>query len=533
MFGTDSEESPGNEEFRVKRLTVQLQLWVLVALVFQNIPAAAQDGNAQLEFGISFDHLYSKETKSGTLYLLLSSELNGEPRLHMNQGHFQGFIFSYEFEDLAPDQDIVFNSKSLGYPGPLADLKPGRYAIQAILDVNPTKCDPSHAHNNGVSFSKRLELNPKTSGHIDIVIQKELLRQNKPRRQRVNYEYIESRLVGRQIGSRFFVNASVVMPINYTPESKRRYPVQYWFADLGENTRSSLKYFQKRGLYAPMAGEDGRIGKEFIFVLIDSTCRNGYHGWVDSPNNGSFRKALYREILPFIESHYPIDDSPSARFLVGKGAGGLAALNILIDRPDYYAAAWALAPDPVDFHDYFGLDLYAKPLPNAFVDAAGQPRSLLRQNGKTIVTFEEQVRYETVVRTGNLLQSYNAAFGGLGKDLQPARLVDPKTGNIDEKVAARFRRHDFSNRIQKNWSQIAVHLDGKINIIVGDADDLDLDRPVARLKALLDKKHMKNSIEIVPQLNHAGVDDRKILLGVQRSIMALWLRESQEKEKSD
>jgi hypothetical protein len=42
-------------------------------------------------------------------------------------------------------------------------------------------------------------------------------------------------------------------------------------------------------------------------------------------------------------------------------------------HPDFFARAWATAPDPVDFDDFVGVDLY-DPAVNLFVDPEARPR---------------------------------------------------------------------------------------------------------------------------------------------------------------
>ncbi|MFT7619489.1 MAG: pimeloyl-ACP methyl ester carboxylesterase [Planctomycetota bacterium] len=521
MFGADIEGILLHEEFGVNRPFVKclsisfLTLW---------LAAFAADAKAQddgLQFHVSFTRDYARKAKTGTIYLLVSKDLNGEPRTHMARGSFDGFIFRRTITDLKTDEAVIFNWESLGYPGPLALVKPGRYNVQALLDVNQTRSEPGFAHGNGISSSRRMQINPKTGGNIEITIEKEVIQPKRDPRYRVHYEHIESRIVGRQLGSRFFVEVTVVMPINVLAYPDKVYPIQIWLPDIGENTRNTLKYYQERGLYTPLAGKIGEFGKEFIFILLNTTCRNGYHGWTDSQNNGSFRKALYEEILPVLKERFPIADGQESRFLVGKGAGGLAALNLLANRPDFYAGAWALAPDPVDFHDFYGLDLYAEPLANAF-KVGDLERPLVRHAGKAIVTMKQQVRFENVVKSGNLLQSYDASFGERGADLRPKPLIDARTGKINPKAAARFRKRDFANTLRTNWATLGSKIQSKINIIVGDQDDFYLHRPVTRLKAFLDEKNAKANITVIPKLDHKAMNNREIHLKIQADIMKQW-----------
>ncbi len=499
---------------------------MVLGLLILGASLPAQGPKEPLRFSISFDPHFSRQAQTGTVYLLISPNLGGEPRRALNEGSFEGFLLSRKVTDWKAGEPLVFTVDDAAYPAPLLELPPGRYAIQALLDTNPTRCQPGASHGNGHSFSRRLDLDPATSGKVELVIKKEILRRRREDQLRVHHEYIESRLVGRQIGHRFFVHAAVIMPINATPGSNRTWPVQYWFADLGEDTRSAIKYFQRRGLYTPRAAADEQFGKEFIFVLLDSQCREGYHFWADSPRNGSFRRALFDEILPHLESSYPMDTRPAARFLVGKGAGGLTALNLLSERPNFYAGAWTFAPDPVDYHDFFGLDLYANPLPNAFRDTRGRERILARREGAPLVSIKQQVAYEQVLPTGSLFHSYDAAFSPLGDNLRSIPLIDPTNGNLNSRAVRRFRGQDFLARLQQHWDQLGPALEGKIHIQVGAEDEFFLNRGAASLASFLQQKKARHSIEILKGIDHAGVDAFDIQIKAQKQMLQRWLMSS-------
>src|SRR3546814_18826164 len=65
---------------------------------------------------------------------------------------------------------------------------------------------------------------------------------------------------------------------------------------------------------------------------------------------------------------------------------------------------------------------------------------------------------------------------------------DRATGKIHPAVAAYWRDHyDIAHIVERDWARLQPDLDGKIHLIVGDADTFYLDGPAHRLKAVLDR----------------------------------------------
>ena len=57
-----------------------------------------------------------------------------------------------------------------------------------------------------------------------------------------------------------------------------------------------------------------------------------------------------------------MDGHASGRFLNGHSSGGWATLQLQTHYPKIFGGTWSTSPDPSDFHDFTGVDLYA---PNA------------------------------------------------------------------------------------------------------------------------------------------------------------------------
>jgi hypothetical protein len=76
-------------------------------------------------------------------------------------------------------------------------------------------------------------------------------------------------------------------------------------------------------------------------------------------------------------------------------------------------------------------------------------------------------------------------YGPRGEDGRPVPLWDPKTGNIDRKVAEHWKRYDLRMVLEKDWDTLGPKLRGKLHIWVGEADDFFLNNAVHRLESFL------------------------------------------------
>jgi esterase/lipase superfamily enzyme len=117
---------------------------------------------------------------------------------------------------------------------------------------------------------------------------------------------------------------------------------------------------------------------ELLHVYLDVALGDGYHYFVNSSNTGPWERALIEELIPELERAFPIVSSPNARFLTGHSSGGWSALWLQIKHPDYFGGVWSVSPDPVDFSDFFGIDLSPDSRDNFYRDPNGIDRKVAR-----------------------------------------------------------------------------------------------------------------------------------------------------------
>jgi hypothetical protein len=294
----------------------------------------------------------------------------------------------------------------------------------------------------------------------------------------------------------------VLRPPGYDAAGDARYPVVYWTLGFG-------------GRLSTLVGRAVRFHQEMatgqtppmIYVLLDQSSSTGAHVFADSQNNGPWGEALTTELIPDLEQHYRMDARPGGRLLTGHSSGGWATLWLQTRYPKLFGGTWSTSPDPSDFHDFVGIDLYAVDA-NVYRRPDGTPHPVVRDKGKVLITFEQFARLERVIGPyGGQLASFEWVFSPKGPDGRPVPLFDRDTGVVDPDVAAYWRDHfDIAWRLAHNWSALQPDLDGKIHVIVGSVDTYYLDGSARRLKAVLDGLGAKAQVRIIDGRNHMDLN---------------------------
>jgi len=199
-----------------------------------------------------------------------------------------------------------------------------------------------------------------------------------------------------------------------------------------------------------------------------------------------------------------MDAKPSGRFLTGHSSGGWFALWAMVRYPKLFGGSWPTSPDPVDFRDFLGGDLYA-PGANMYRDAEGAPRPLERDHDKVLGTIEQAAKLEAVLGSdGGQFRSFDWTFSPRRADGTPAFMFDRVSGAVDRSVAAYWRdNYDIVHRIEADWTRLKRDLDGKVHVTVGTADSYYLDGSVHRLEAALRRVGGRADFTFVPGATHS------------------------------
>lgn len=311
---------------------------------------------------------------------------------------------------------------------------------------------------------------------------------------------IRSELLTQFYGEDDSLVAAVILPASYHQEKDRVYPTVYVFGGWGSGIYSGLGFQQKR------YGMSG-YGSEKIFIMVNHECRSGFHNFCSSETNGPREETFFSELLPYIEKEYRVNRDPRTRFLVGQSSGAWAALWLLVNYPDRFGGVYAGSPDPVDFTEFIGTNIYENGA-NIYFDKAGGDKRLVNLRRNPADSADRGLRVRDLVDLdrlagwGEQMYSFDATFSRRGPDGGPAHLFDWETGVVDPAVAASWERYDLSMKISRLHKYNKQALQSKIHIYVNEHDLFDLDEPVKCFRDILNREGIGAYIHIFPAAGH-------------------------------
>jgi hypothetical protein len=379
----------------------------------------------------------------------------------------------------------IDNSNAVGFPGKLADLKPGEYTVQAVVDLNLGGRAIGDSPGNVYSEPQKIKLNPQTSGTIAISCKQVAHEIGLIETNRLKDFRVKSTLLSDWYHRPTYLKAGVVLPTEYLSDPHRKFPIVYEIPGFGgtynEDADGSLD-------------ETEKDHQPFIVVVLDPNCPTGHCVFADSANNGPWGKALTTEMIPAIDKAFRTEGDPGARYLRGHSSGGWSSLWLQVEYPLVFGGVWSTSPDPVDFRDFQRIDLY-EPGVNMFTDEHGKPRPLARIGTRPYLYYKAFSDMERPIR-GEQLGSFEAVFSPRGKDGQPEKLWNRDTGDVDENVAEAWRKYDIDDKLKTEWYKIGPTLEGKLHVFVGDTDTFYLEGAVKLLKANLTKLGSDAEVQI-------------------------------------
>jgi S-formylglutathione hydrolase FrmB len=463
------------------------------------------------------DALAKKEAGPGGV--VKSVELS---EFHPEAGNVAAREVPYFAPGATADIDV---DSSLTFPGGFSQLPPGDYDVQAVLDVNhnynysertpgdllsgvaAVHLDASTADGPTVTLSETVPERdpwhpefPPNFPAARVAEVRKLLADLRPNVELVDFT---SPSLTAFWGREQHIRGWALLPPGYREHPSEKYPTVYFTHGYGAQLNGLLRYAAEfnqamaKGQMPPM-----------IWILLDESLPGGTHEFADSVNNGPWGHALTTEFIPYFEGIYRTDGKPSSRFLNGHSSGGWATLWLQTRYPAVFGGTWSTSPDPSDFHDFTGVDLYAAHA-NVYYKADGSPYPIMRDKGQVVATIKTFAQMETVLGPyGGQFESFEWVFSPRGKDGRPQPMFNRATGDVDPAVVEYWREHyDIAHLVKQNWPQLKPDLDGKIHLIVGTADTFYLDGAAHRLQAVLDGLGAKSDFRYLPGKTHFDLYD--------------------------
>ena len=503
--------------------------------------AATPDKSAKAtstSFAVSFPAERSATALDGRIILLLSPDLTGEPRSHVDPDEplSSPYIFGLNVEGLAPGQPVVVDDKAFGWPATtLSQVPAGNYLAQVVLNRYETfhladgrvlKLPPDQGEGqqwatkpgNLYSAPIALHIDPAHPVGTALTLDKQIGPIQPPTdSEYIRHIRIRSELLSKFWGRDVYLAAHVLVPKDFDRHPEAHYPVMVFHGHFPDDITgfrtippdADLKpdysqRFHLAGYNRIQQQENYAFFEKWIsadfprFLVVEIQHANPYYDdsyAVNSANLGPYGDAINNELIPEIERRFRGIGAGWARFTYGGSTGGWEALATQVFYPDMYNGAFAACPDPIDFRAYSVINIYEDA--NAYTlkgQAATVERPAQRNYLGEVFTTQRDTNYMELAlgdkgRSGGQYDIWTAVFGPAGKDGYPQPLIDKLTGTIDREVAAYWREHyDLSHIIERDWGTLAPKLQGKIHIYVGSADTFYLNDAVyftqERLEAL-------------------------------------------------
>jgi hypothetical protein len=217
-----------------------------------------------------------------------------------------------------------------------------------------------------------------------------------------------------------------------------------------------------------------------------------------------------------------MDARPSGRLLNGHSSGGWATLQLQVNYPQVFGGTWSTSPDPSDFHNFTGPDLYS-PHANLYHKADGTAWPIMRDKGQVQATLEQLAKLEAVLGPyGGQMSSFDWVFSPKGPSGAPEPMFDRVTGDVDPQVVAYWHDHyDLAHLTEEHWARNGNLLKGRIHLFVGTADTFYLDGSAHLFEARLNRLGAASHFTYIPDRTHFDLykigDDR---MGLMWQIMS-------------
>jgi hypothetical protein len=471
------------------------------------------------KFQISYPPAASAGPVTGRLILILATK--GEPEPRLTVGPNGPALFGLDLDQLQPNQSVTVDQTTLGFPKPLADLPPGGYFAQAIINVY-TQVHRSDGHTLWVHLNDGMqEVFNNASGNLYSQVQKVHIgsggtfslavdRVIPPAQVAADTEWVKhvrirSEKLSAFWGHPIYINATVLLPKGYADHPDAHYPTVYTMGhevpftfDPKPGPSPTEQQMEERGLESGHQFYQSWTGDRFPRMIAVSFQQqtpffpDSYS--VNSVNQGPYGDAMIEEVIPYLESHFRMIAKPYARLVEGASTGGWQTLALQLYHPDFFGGAWVLQPDPISFRHYQMVNAYQDA--NAFSVPSGPFTTAVRPmrrstEGQVTITVHDLSLFEAVLgsrgRSGYQFEAWEAIYGPIGADGYPIPLWNKETGQIDHTVADYMRDHgyDLLEYTKRNWTMLGPKIVGKLHFFCGDMDNFYLNLAVYDYQAFL------------------------------------------------
>lgn len=470
--------------------------------------AGAPPQEASLRFEVSFPASCHPDPITGRMFVILARKDDKPPCQQV--GRYGVQLFGLDVSPLHPGEKVIIDNTTLGYPiERISDLKPGDYQIQAMLN-RYTRFDRADGHTvwlhmdqgegqrwtrspgNLHSAPRKITIGPASEPRIELVTDQVIPPIETPADTAwVKRIRIQSPCLTEFWGRPIFIGATILLPKGYDQHADVFYPTVYQHGHFSR--RAPFRFSEKLDNEFSGAWNSEKFPR-FIAVTIQHPTPYFDDSYaVNSANNGPYGDAIHQELIPEIERRFRCIRAGYARVLTGGSTGGWESFALQVFYPDFYGGTWSFAPDPLDFRNVEGINIYA--YDNAFFKEYEWYRVPIintrdSETGEIRLTSRQRITMELVNgtrgRSGGQLDVWASVFGPVGEDGYTRPLFDKRTGKIDPDVAQYWKEnYDLRHIMETRWAELGPKLVDKLHIICGRMDNFYLNIGVQHMEEFL------------------------------------------------
>ncbi len=482
--------------------------FVFIIIIFFAFPKPGNSHGEALRFEVSFPEFYSQSPLTGRMFVILARDDDREPREQV--GRYGVQLFGEDFSNLEPGENITIDKSTLGYPvNKMMDLEPGEYYIQAVLNKY-TRFNRSDGHTvwmhmdqwegqrwtrspgNAYSPPRKITLDPAEKGPVSLSVSEVIPPIEVPEDTKwVKRIKFQSRILSEFWGHPIYIGATVLLPKGYEDHPDVYYPTVYQQGHF--SLRAPFRFSEDLDNEFSGAWNSSQFPR-FIAVTIQHPTPYFDDSYaVNSANNGPYGDAIHQELIPEIEKRFRCIPRSYARVLTGGSTGGWESFALQVFYPDFYGGTWSFAPDPLDFRNVEGINIYE--YDNAFTKKYEWYRVPIintrnSHTGEIRLTSRQRITMELVNgtkgRSGQQLDVWSSVFGPVGPDGYTKPLFDKRTGVIDPEVAQYWKKnYDLRYLMETHWDELGPKLVDKLHVICGHMDNFFLNIGVYHMEDFL------------------------------------------------
>ena len=479
-----------------------LKVWFIALVVFLPAAAFAQESASPGagRFRVVFDEAVQKDAYTGRVYVVLGRGSRPEPRRQMTNWFNPAQTLAVDAAGIAPGAAVDVGDTTLAFPKARGEIQAGEYWAQAVARRSLDAPSPGEGAGDLYSQPVKVSFDAASDGVMELRLTEVVTERAFKETESVKLVELRSRLLSDFHGREYTVRATVGLPLDWDKDAERRWPSAVMIGGFGGSHRDIGR------LMPILSSAEGKL-EDCIVIVPDASCGTGHSVFADSANNGPWGRMLIEELLPEIDRRFHTG-GPETRHVSGISSGGWSSLWLMVTYPEQFAACWSHVPDPVDFHDFQRIDLYAAGA-NMYKDEKGTRRPLARNGGQTMLWYDDFCRMETVLGRGGQISSFEAVFSPRGADGQPRALFDRATGAVDPVTAKAWEPYDIRLVLERGWKGadgakgLRERLAGKLHVYAGAEDNFYLDGAARRLKASMEALESDAEIVIVEGMGHS------------------------------